>query len=228
MSVRDDFINFALSQRGYVGLKGNDAMSPNLYNKYAQDLDAIPGFYNGKKNGYDWCCIFVDWCQYMFLGPDIFWKFIPHYQTGAGVKYAELGYKWFNRIFNIPEPGDEMFIYNSSSNVWLHTGIVTSGCENGKFTTIEGNFANSVATCRYPLSGYMGNEFVFGRPAWDEIEKYKKGTDGMNETELAKTWAVENGLIIGDGGGNYYWDSPCTREQVATILYRLTGGESNG
>lgn len=33
------------------------------YTKYARDFDQkYPNWYNGKKNGYAWCDMFVDWC----------------------------------------------------------------------------------------------------------------------------------------------------------------------
>ena len=41
------------------------------------------------------------------------------------------------------------------------------------------------------------------------------------EMQLACDWAVEKGIFIGDGKGNYNWQSPITREQFATILYRI-------
>lgn len=39
--------------------------------------------------------------------------------------------------------------------------------------------------------------------------------------EEACRWAVEAGLFHGDGEGNYDWQSPVTREQLAAVLYRL-------
>ena len=31
------------------------------FTKYARDLDRIPGFYNGPKQGFAWCDVFYDW-----------------------------------------------------------------------------------------------------------------------------------------------------------------------
>lgn len=39
--------------------------------------------------------------------------------------------------------------------------------------------------------------------------------------EEAVRWAKENGILLGDGMGNYMLDSPCTREQMCVFLYRL-------
>lgn len=42
----------------------------------------------------------------------------------------------------------------------------------------------------------------------------------------ARNWAVKQGLFQGDGQGNYSWSDPVTREQLATILWRLQRRES--
>ena len=39
----------------------------------------------------------------------------------------------------------------------------------------------------------------------------------------AREWAEKNGLIVGDGNGNKQYRSFVTREQLASILYRLSG-----
>lgn len=47
--------NKSLDSKNANTCKGN-------YTKYARDLDNIKDFYNGKKNGYAWCDVFIDWC----------------------------------------------------------------------------------------------------------------------------------------------------------------------
>lgn len=37
----------------------------------------------------------------------------------------------------------------------------------------------------------------------------------------AKQWAIENGIFLGNGNGDYMWDKPLTREQAAVVLQRL-------
>ena len=39
-------------------------------------------------------------------------------------------------------------------------------------------------------------------------------------TEAAE-WAKHTGLIQGIGGGDYAWNKPVTRQELAVILYRL-------
>ena len=68
MTPRERLIATAEDQVGYLGKKSNaqldepKANAGGLWNKFARDLDALGDFYNGKKNGYDWCDVFVDWC----------------------------------------------------------------------------------------------------------------------------------------------------------------------
>lgn len=38
--------------------------------------------------------------------------------------------------------------------------------------------------------------------------------------EAATNWAKNNGLIQGDGNGNYAWTKPMTRQEMVTLLYR--------
>lgn len=38
--------------------------------------------------------------------------------------------------------------------------------------------------------------------------------------EAATDWAKDNGLIQGDGNGNYAWTKPMTRQEMVTLLYR--------
>ena len=62
-------IKTATNEVGYLEKATNanlDSKTTNAgyanYTKYARDLDNIDGFYNGKKQGYAWCDMFVDWC----------------------------------------------------------------------------------------------------------------------------------------------------------------------
>ena len=52
---------------------------------------------------------------------------------------------------------------------------------------------------------------------------------GDNHTkayDAAIVWAKENKIFNGDGKGNYDWNAPATRAQVAQILYNLFGEDS--
>lgn len=61
MTPADKLIKTAKSYVGYFGKKTNSqlddftANKSGLYNKFARDLDSLGDWYNGRKNGYDWC-----------------------------------------------------------------------------------------------------------------------------------------------------------------------------
>ena len=67
----------------------------NNWTKYARDLDNIGNIYNGKKNGYAWCDVFVDWCFIKTFGVDLAMKLLcqPYGGAGAGCTYSVQYYK---------------------------------------------------------------------------------------------------------------------------------------
>ena len=165
-------IEIALAEVGYKGKKSNsqlDNKTANIsgkYNKYARDLDNISGFYNGKKNGYDWCDIFVDWCFVQAYGVEKALELLcqPKKSTGAGCSFSMNFYKSKGRLFNSPQVGDQIF-FGKAGDIY-HTGLVYK-VENGRVYTIEGNSGNSeVAKWDYPI----GADYIagYGRPAYNE------------------------------------------------------------
>ena len=71
MNEKDKVIEVALNEVGYVEKASNsnlDSKTGNVgsgnYTKYARDLDNI-SFYNGNKNGYAWCDVFVEDDKYI-------------------------------------------------------------------------------------------------------------------------------------------------------------------
>lgn len=165
-------IEIALAEVGYKGKKSNSqldnktANTSGKYNKYARDLDNIAGFYNGKKNSYDWCDIFVDWCFVQAFGVDKALELLcqPKKSTGAGCSFSMNFYKKKGRLFNAPQVGDQIF-FGKSGDIY-HTGLVYK-VENGRVYTIEGNSGNSeVAKWDYPI----GADYIagYGRPAYNE------------------------------------------------------------
>lgn len=45
--------------------------------------------------------------------------------------------------------------------------------------------------------------------------------EGASWSEEARQWAIKEGIVTGDGQGNYQWKSSLTREQMAIILKRF-------
>ena len=126
-------ISLALSQEGYLEKASNaqlDDFKANAGNKnftkFARDLDAIPGFYNGRKNGFPWCDVFVDWLFVQAFGAENAKKLLcqPGKSLGAGCGYSARYYK-ANGQFHTkdPKPGDQVFFLDSAGDV-AHTGLV--------------------------------------------------------------------------------------------------------
>lgn len=178
MVPSERLVSTAQSQVGYMGKKTNNQLddfktnSPGLYNKYARDLDALGDWYNGKKNGYDWCDVFVDWCFYKTFGKDLALKLTcqPLHSLGAGTKYSMNYYKNKGQLYtNDPQPGDQIFFnFTSNPSTVSHTGLVEKVVGNYVYT-IEGNSGNpsAVRGCRYPLT--YKSIVGYGRPNWNIV-----------------------------------------------------------
>lgn len=151
----EKLVKWAKEQVGYKPTNGK-------YNKYAETLDKIEGFYNGKKNGYDWCDVFVDCGMVVNFGAEIGRQMVyqPRYSCGAGCGYSANYYKANKAWYTSPQVGDQIFFgYNGGD----HTGLVVA-VESEYVTTVEGNYDNDVESRRlkktdYRIAGY-------GRPNW--------------------------------------------------------------
>ena len=142
-------IDIALAEVGYLEKKSNsnlDSKTGNAgsgnYTKYGRDLDAI-GFYNGRKNGVAWCDQFFDWVQVQAFGKDIaleitFQPKVAASNCGAGCAYSRNYYKNNGRLFDKPEPGDQIFFWNSAKSRVSHTGLVYK-VDSSYVYTVEGN-----------------------------------------------------------------------------------------
>lgn len=152
--------------------KNANAGSGN-YTKYARDFDnKYAGFYNGKKNGFAWCDMFVDWCFVTAFGLADALRLLcqPTGSAGAGCTYSLQYYRNQGRYFTTPKVGDQIFFGTSVGNS-THTGIVV-GVDAQHVYTIEGNTSDQVARRTYAI--YAGTIVGYGRPAYD--------TEGEAET----------------------------------------------
>ena len=180
MSEVSKLIEIALAQVGYIEKASNsnlDSKTENAgnknYTKYARDLDNISGFYNTKKNGYDWCDIFVDWCFVQAFGKQRALELLnqPEKSCGAGCSFSMNYYKNKGQVYNTPKKGDQIFLKNGTSI--YHTGLVYD-VDDTRVYTIEGNtkptnevVANGGMVCKksYPLNAnYIAG---YGRPKYN-------------------------------------------------------------
>lgn len=170
-------IKMALAEVGYYGKKNNnnlndkDANKGGKYNKYAHQFDTEwKGFYNGAKNGANWCDVFVDWCLCKTFGVDEGRKALcqPEKSLGAGVDYSAGYYKKAGRWFTSPQKGDQIFFGKSED--MTHTGLVVD-VDKDYVHTVEGNIGDPchVGKKKYKLNA--SNIVGYGRPMYDTEDK---------------------------------------------------------
>lgn len=192
MTAQQKVINLAYQQVGYVEQKTNKT-------KYAADLDALGDIYNGKKNGYDWCDVFVDWLFITAFGKTVGMKLLtqPYKGTGAGVRFSAQFYKDKGQFHTSPAVGDQIFFISGST--WTHTGIVVA-VKDGMVYTVEGNAgsnADRVVECRYPVgASYIGG---YGRPDWSLVPA---DTDDKPATS-GSTYTVKKGDTLSGIAARY-------------------------
>lgn len=143
------------------------------HNKFAQYLDSLGNIYNGKKNGYDWCDIWVDAMFIQTFGVELGMKLLcqEYNGLGAGCKYSANYYKKHNQFSKEPRIGSQIFFGNDSSV--YHTGIVED-YNNVSVFTIEGNSGNKVQAHMY--SRYDKKIYGYGHPDWGlvNMDRYTK------------------------------------------------------
>lgn len=193
-------LSVATAEVGYLEKKSNSQLDDKTanagsknYTKYARDLDAIPDFYNGKKNGYAWCDVFVDWCMVQAFGVEAAKKLLcqPDRSYGAGCTSSSNYYKQKGQFHTKdPKPGDQIF-FKGSDGTPSHTGIVYK-VDNLYVYTIEGNTSSQAGVVAngggvfkksYALS--YNRIYGYGRPNYD-VEEVKPESTKKNVTQLAQ------------------------------------------
>lgn len=136
------------------------------YTKYGRDLHEA-GYYNGNKNGYDWCDQFVDWCFYQLCGSKDKAEYLEC-QTGkygAGCGFSMKYYKAAGRLDKTPKVGDQIFFkYSNDDSTADHTGIVVRVTDK-LVETIEGNSGSEVKRKVYQLNDKT--IIGYGHPRYD-------------------------------------------------------------
>ena len=159
MYDKQKVIDLALHEVGYHEVGNN-------LTKYAADLDAIHGFYNGGKNGYAWCDVFVDWCFVKCYGVVGAKELLcqPDNSLGAGCLYSANYFKQHGRFHeHNPQTGDQIFFTYRTGEV-SHTGIVVA-VNGNTVTTVEGNSSDAVQKKTYNIND--SKIYGYGRPDWD-------------------------------------------------------------
>lgn len=198
MATVNTLLKIAEAEVGYLEKKSNynlDSKTENAgynnYTKYARDLNNA-GYYNGNKNGYAWCDVFVDWCFYQLCGKDAKKAQQMICQTGslgAGCTFSMGYYKNKGRFYSTPKPGDQIFFGSGSDST--HTGIVYA-VDASRVYTIEGNTSSASGVVAngggvFKKSYYRSYNKIlgYGRPYYDAEDAQPTTKE---EFEVAKTY----------------------------------------
>ena len=171
-------VEIATAEIGYHEKASNsnlDSKTANSGNKnftkYGRDLFNA-GFFNGNKNGFDWCAQFPTWCVWKLTGKNK--KKTEHIlcvggDLSAGCGFALKYYKAAGRFDKTPKVGDQIFFkYSNDDSTADHTGIVVR-VTDGLIETIEGNSGNEVKRKAYQRTDktIVG----YGHPRYDAEPK---------------------------------------------------------
>lgn len=222
MTAIERLLTTARAEIGYAEKETNSQLDhptanagDNNWTKYARDLDAL-GVYAGKKNGYAWCDMFVDWCFIKTFGLEQGMSLTcqPMNGHGAGCTASANYYKQKKRFHTgMPQPGDQIFFTNDGGKTMNHTGIVEK-VEGTRIYTIEGNTSSTPGVV--PNGGMVrGKSYTmgylkiggYGRPDYSIIEEEEEEMR-YNAVAECPEWAretiqklVNKGYLSGDGQG---------------------------
>lgn len=222
MNTVDKVIRIASNEVGYLEKKSNSSLYSKTanagygnYTKYAYEFDTkYVGFYNGKKNGYAYCDVFVDWCFVQAYGVETAKKLLcqPEKSYGASCTYSSTYYKNKGQFYTKdPKVGDQIFFWDSSKRSVVHTGLVYR-VDNAYVYTIEGNtsgasgvIANGGGVCMKKYSLSYSRICGYGRPKYDEKPPLKAdGSWGKETTKACQRYfgTTQDGIVSGQSSAN--------------------------
>jgi peptidoglycan hydrolase-like protein with peptidoglycan-binding domain len=237
-------ISIAKAEVGYQEKASNsnlDSKTANVgknnYTKYARDLDNIPGFYNGKKQGYAWCDVFVDDLFVMAYGPENAKRLLcqPNNSAGSGCKESMAYYKSKGQLYTSPKIGDQIFFKNLVGTV-CHTGLVVN-VDSSYVYTIEGNTssgntldADGGQVCEKKYALNYNRIACYGRPNYDVQNAAATSTSVVQSTVAVKDnaileWqnaAIKDGFPFHKFGADGEWGSECESVAKQAIIKKRT------
>ena len=217
-------LEIAESEVGYLEKKSNEDLYEKVMNcgynnftKYSYELDQTDLF-NGKKNGYAWCSVFVHWLFYKAYGLEQCKKmlYLPSKSTSAGCREFSNLFKKYNQFYTDPKVGDVIFF--KSGLTIAHTGLVVAVGDN-TVTTIEGNtsnqnvlVANGGAVAKKTYSKTYNKIYGYGRPNYAEETIKAASIDTKKSVETVKKVVK-----------NYY-----TQKEFIRDIQKYTGAKVDG
>lgn len=190
-------VEILIGELGYLEKASNanlDSKTANAghknYTKFAQYFDDLRkqgiNFYNGRKQGAEWCDITVDWAQCQAWGPKMAMKVLyqPSDSCGAGCCWSARYFKdnkaWIART-GIPKTGDQIFFGPIGDE--SHTGIVEK-VDSSYVYTIEGNSNDALMRRKYARGA--SNIAGYGRPNYALVADQFKEVPPAKEPEKPK------------------------------------------
>nr|DAH21722.1 MAG TPA: endolysin [Caudoviricetes sp.] len=234
-------IALAQNEIGYLEKASNSQLDGKTtnpgysnYTKYARDLDNIPGFYNGRKNGYAWCAIFFDWLFVQSFGVEQTRKmlYLPVNSLAAGCDFALDYYKKNGAFYTTPKAGDQIFFYGSKGGI-AHTGLVEKVTSSTVYT-IEGNtstsagvIANGGGVCRKSYDIGYSRIVGYGRPNYDVVVKVPSSSPSNNIMTVAdiQKW-LNNDYSAGLSVDNDF--GPLTKKAIIKAVQKNIGTREDG
>jgi hypothetical protein len=183
----EDVVRLARAELGYREKASNSQLDDKAANagsgnftKYGRDL-AAAGFFNGSKNGFDWCTQYVPWLGYQASGRDAAHTKEVYCHSGpyaASCTWSVRYYKEAGRWSDTPHAGDQVF-FGTYEDV-RHTGLVLA-VDGDTFYTSEGNSADMVRERTYKVND--PNLVGFGRPRYDGDKAPEEDQEPASEAE---------------------------------------------
>lgn len=205
----------------YLGCKESDGSHKKIIDLYNSQKPLPVGY----KVTYDdaWCATFVSAVAVKLGLTDII---LPECSCSRMVALYQKAGRWTENDAYVPNPGDLLMYDWQDNGIGDNTGApdhvgIVCGVDGNVVSVIEGNKNDSVAIRTVKVNGrYIRGYCLPNYAAKASAEPVK---DWAGE---AKNWAVQNGLITGTGKGadgkpEYAWNSPVTRAQLVTVLYRF-------
>lgn len=231
-------LQIAMDEVGYLEKASNSNLNSdtgnagyNNYTKYARDLDNINYFYNGPKNGYAWCDVFVDWCFVQAFGVEAAMELLnqPRKSAGAGCYYSAQYFKSKGRFYKFPKVGDQIFFYDSAYDEPAHTGLVYA-VDSAYVYTVEGNtssssgvVANGGGVFKKKYARSYDKIYGYGRPKYDKEPTTSSGSNVSTKPAIPSTpvkpykptvleWqkaAIADGYKFPKYGADGEWGNEC-------------------
>lgn len=222
----------AIGELGYVEKASNSQLDNKTANpgsanwtKYARDFDEkYPKWYNGKKNGYEWCDMFVDWCFVTAFGYENALRLLcqPERSCGAGCTWSAKYYKQKGQFHTSnPKMGDQIFFGTSIDNC-THTGLVEKVDASKVYPDIGApNWEIIVAAAAEQIAGaglilWTCREGKLLENALEACARWGLHFDAVNDS--LPSWKKFYGDDTRKVGATEYWDDKAYRVQNGKLM----------